>query len=73
VTHDLEEAIALSDRVLLLTAGPGSRLKGDYAVELARPRNVIEARFAPGFMDVYQRVWTGLRDEVMASYARQHG
>jgi NitT/TauT family transport system ATP-binding protein len=73
VTHDLEEAIALSDRVLLLTAGPGSRLKGDYAVELPRPRNVIEARFAPGFMDVYERVWTGLRDEVMASYARQHG
>jgi NitT/TauT family transport system ATP-binding protein len=70
VTHDLEEAIALSDRVLLLTAGPGSRLKGDYAVELPRPRNVVEARFTPGFGEIYERVWNGLRDEVMASYAR---
>jgi len=73
VTHDLEEAIALSDRVLLLTAGPRSRLKGDYAVNLPRPRNVVEARFTPGFSDIYQRVWTGLRDEVMTSYARQRG
>jgi NitT/TauT family transport system ATP-binding protein len=73
VTHDLEEAIALSDRVLLLTAGPRSRLKGDYAVNLPRPRNVIEARFTPGFSDIYQRVWSGLREEVMTSYARQRG
>jgi NitT/TauT family transport system ATP-binding protein len=73
VTHDLEEAIALSDRVLLLTAGPRSRLKGDYPVNLPRPRNVIEARFTPGFSDIYQRVWSGLREEVMTSYARQRG
>jgi NitT/TauT family transport system ATP-binding protein len=71
VTHDLEEAIALSDRVLLLSAGPASHLKGDYVVDLPRPRNVVEARFTPGFNDIYQHVWTGLRDEVMASYARQ--
>src|SRR5579859_850447 len=73
VTHDLEEAIALSDRVLLLTAGPRSHLKGDYAINLPRPRNVVEARFTPGFSDIYQRVWSGLRDEVMTSYARQRG
>ena len=70
VTHDLEEAIALSDRVLLLTAGPRSRLKGDYAVDLPRPRNVVEARFTPGFSEIYERVWSGLREEVMATYAR---
>src|SRR5437870_4401040 len=73
VTHDLEEAIALSDRVLLLTAGPRARLKGDYAVNLARPRNVIEARFMPGFSDIYQRVWSGLREVVMTSYALRRG
>jgi NitT/TauT family transport system ATP-binding protein len=73
VTHDLEEAIALSDRVLLLTAGPRSHLKADHAVYLPRPRNVVEARFMPGFGDVYERVWSGLREEVMASYARQRG
>jgi sulfonate transport system ATP-binding protein len=71
VTHDLEEAIALSDRVVLLTSGPRSHVKGDYAVDLPRPRNVVEARFMPGFGDIYQRVWTDLREEVLGSYARQ--
>jgi sulfonate transport system ATP-binding protein len=71
VTHDLEEAIALSDRVLLLTAGPRSHLKGSYPVDLPRPRNVVEARFTPGFNEIYERVWNGLREEVLASYARQ--
>jgi len=42
-------------------------------VNLPRPRNVIEARFTPGFSDIYQRVWSGLREEVMTSYARQRG
>jgi len=70
VTHDLEEAIALSDRVLLFTAGPDATLKGDYAVPLPRPRNVVEARFIPGFAEIYERVWGDLRDEVMASYER---
>jgi NitT/TauT family transport system ATP-binding protein len=73
VTHDLEEAIALSDRVLLLSAGPEARLKGDYKVDLPRPRNVVEARFTPGFNDIYELVWSGLREEVLASYARQRG
>jgi NitT/TauT family transport system ATP-binding protein len=73
VTHDLEEAVAVSDRVLLFTAGPRATIKGDYEVPLPRPRSVVEARFMPGFNDVYQRVWTDLRDEVMASYARQRG
>jgi sulfonate transport system ATP-binding protein len=71
VTHDLEEAIALADRVLLLSRGPASHLKGDYPVEMPRPRNVVEARFMPGFGEIYERVWNGLREEVMASYAHQ--
>jgi NitT/TauT family transport system ATP-binding protein len=71
VTHDLEEAIALSDRVILFTAGPEATLKGDYAVDVPRPRNVVEARFMPGFGEVYQRVWSDLREEVMASYERK--
>jgi NitT/TauT family transport system ATP-binding protein len=71
VTHDLEEAVALSDRILLFTAGPGATIKGDYPVKLPRPRSVVEARFMPGFNEVYERVWNDLRDEVMAGYARQ--
>lgn len=70
VTHDLEEAIAMSDRVLLFTAGPQARIKGDYRVDLPRPRNVVEARFTPGFTQIYERVWNDLREEVMASYER---
>ena len=70
VTHDLEEAIAMADRVLLFTAGPGAGLKGDYPVPLPRPRNVAEARFVPGFAEIYETVWRNLKEEVMTSYAR---
>jgi NitT/TauT family transport system ATP-binding protein len=70
VTHDLEEAIAMADRVLLFTAGPDAHLKGDYAVPLPRPRNVGEARFIPGFAELYETVWRNLKEEVMATYAR---
>jgi NitT/TauT family transport system ATP-binding protein len=69
ITHDLEEAIALSDRVIVLTAGPGATIKGDYRIELERPRNVSEIRFEPEFMKLHERIWDDLRDEVMISYA----
>jgi sulfonate transport system ATP-binding protein len=70
VTHDLEEAIAMADRVLLFTAGPDAGLKGDYLVQLPRPRNVAEARFIPGFTEIYETLWRNLKEEVMALYAR---
>jgi NitT/TauT family transport system ATP-binding protein len=70
VTHDLEEAIAMADRVLLFTAGPDATLKGDYPVRLPRPRNVAEARFIPGFAEIYETVWRNLKEEVMATYGR---
>jgi len=70
VTHDLEEAIAMADRVLLFPAGPGSKIKADYAVPLPRPRNVAEARFIPGFAALYEVVWRSLKEEVMATYDR---
>jgi NitT/TauT family transport system ATP-binding protein len=70
VTHDLEEAIALGDRILLLTAGPGATLKADYPIDLPRPRNVAEVRFTPGFSEIYEAVWRSLKEEVMATYAR---
>jgi NitT/TauT family transport system ATP-binding protein len=70
VTHDLEEAIAMADRVLLFTAGPDATLKGDYIVRLPRPRNVAEVRFIPGFTELYETVWRNLKEEVMVAYAR---
>jgi NitT/TauT family transport system ATP-binding protein len=69
VTHDLEEAIALADRVVVLTAGPAT-IKGSYTVDLARPRNVAEIRFDPRFNDIYQVIWNDLREEVLVSYER---
>jgi len=69
VTHDLEEAIALSDEVVVLTAGPG-RVKASYSIPLARPRNVIEIRFREEFTRLYEQIWKDLRDEVQQSYAR---
>jgi NitT/TauT family transport system ATP-binding protein len=69
ITHDLEEAIALADRVLVLTAGPGT-LKGTYKIDLPRPRTVSEVRFDPRFMELYQEIWQDLREEVLVSYER---
>ena len=70
VTHDLEEAIALADRVLLFTAGPNARVKGDFKVDLPRPRNVMEVRFSPGFSELYDDIWSSLRQEVLEGYER---
>ena len=70
VTHDLEEAISLSDRVFVITAGPGT-VKSTYPVDLPRPRNVAEIRLQPHFLEIYEEIWEDLRDEVVVSYERQ--
>ncbi len=69
ITHDLEEAIALSDEIVVMTAAPG-RVKARYEVDLPRPRNVTEIRFHPAFVRLYERAWNDLRDEVLRSYER---
>jgi NitT/TauT family transport system ATP-binding protein len=69
VTHDLEEAIALADKVVVLTVGPGT-IKAEFAVDLPRPRRVQEIKFDPRFVQLYERIWQALRDEVRLAYAR---
>jgi NitT/TauT family transport system ATP-binding protein len=69
VTHDLEEAISLADRVCVLTSGPGT-VKGLYTIDLPRPRKVAEIRFEPRFVQLYQQIWEDLREEVIISYER---
>jgi len=70
ITHDLEEAISLSDRVILLSAGPNTRPIGEFVVDLPRPRDVAEIRLTPTFLDIHQRVWAAMKEEVMKAYAR---
>lgn len=65
VTHDLEEAIALADRVLVLSAGPASRVIAGFPVALPRPREVAEIRHTPAFQQLHREVWDCLRGEVM--------
>lgn len=63
VTHDIEEAIYLSDRIIVFTARPG-RIKADLRVDLPRPRGAA-IRKSPRFMDYHARIWDMLRDEVL--------
>jgi len=63
VTHDLEEAIALADRVVVFTAVPAT-IKADFPVPLPRPRDVEEVRLTTEFLDIYREVWDCLREEV---------
>ncbi len=71
ITHDLDEAIALSDRVVVLSAGPASHPIGDFRVDLPRPRDVAEVRTTPGFIALHQAIWNVLRDEVLKGYQQQ--
>lgn len=70
VTHDLEEAIALADRVVIMSAGPGARIIGDWTVPLPRPRDIFEVRLQPEFHALHREIWTVLKDEVMKGYAQ---
>ncbi len=70
ITHDLDEAIAMSDRVVVLAAGPASHPIGEFRIGLPRPRDVAEIRTQPAFVDLYERIWAVLRDEVLKGYAQ---
>ncbi|HVO06863.1 MAG TPA: ABC transporter ATP-binding protein [Burkholderiaceae bacterium] len=71
ITHDLDEAIAMSDRVVVMSAGPASRPIGEFAIDLSRPRDVAEVRVAPRFVDLHRAIWHVLRDEVLRGYQQQ--
>ncbi|GAB3457869.1 ABC transporter ATP-binding protein [Massilia terrae] len=63
VTHDIDEAIALADRVVVLSKGPGS-VKSIYDIPLARPRDVSAARYSKDFIDLSRQIWSDLKSEV---------
>ena len=70
VTHDLEEAIALADKVYVLTSGPAT-VKSVYPIALPRPRVVSEIRYQQSFIDISHTIWEDLRAEVQRSAARE--
>jgi NitT/TauT family transport system ATP-binding protein len=70
VTHDLEEAIALADRVVIMSAGPNARIIGNWRVPLPRPRDIFEIRLEKEFHALHKEIWGVLKDEVMKGYAQ---
>jgi NitT/TauT family transport system ATP-binding protein len=70
ITHDLDEAVALADRVIVMTAGPGS-VKASYDIDLPRPRGAVqELRYDRRFLEIQRLIWQSLKDEVERAYAR---
>ena len=70
ITHDLEEAIALSDRVIVLSAGPATRPIAEFTIDLPRPRDVNEIRLTPRFVEIHGKIWHAMKDEVLKGYAQ---
>jgi NitT/TauT family transport system ATP-binding protein len=70
VTHDLEEAIALSDRVVIMSAGPAARIIGDWRIPLTRPRDISEVKLDPAFHELHRDIWHKLKTEVVKGYAQ---
>jgi NitT/TauT family transport system ATP-binding protein len=71
ITHDLEEAISLSDRVVVLSAGPESHPIGEFGIDLPRPRDVAEIRLTPRFIELHSRIWQAMKVEVLKGYEQQ--
>jgi NitT/TauT family transport system ATP-binding protein len=70
VTHDLDEAIALADKVVVMTASPAT-IKDVFPIPLPRPREVEELRLTPEYLRIYREIWQSLRVEV--DKTRQRG
>jgi NitT/TauT family transport system ATP-binding protein len=68
ITHDLEEAISMSDRVIVLAAGPATRPIGEFVIDLPRPRDVAEIRMTPRFLELHEKIWNTMKDEVLKGY-----
>ncbi len=73
VTHDLEEAIALADRVVIMGAGPASRIIGQWRIDLPRPRDIAEVRLDPVFHALHREIWSALKEEVVKGYLQSEG
>lgn len=73
VTHDLEEAIALADRVVIMSAGPRARIMAEYRIPLERPREISEIRLDNQFHEIHREIWSALKEEVLKGYQQTSG
>lgn len=73
VTHDLEEAISLADRVVIMSAGPAARIIGDHRISIPRPRDIADVRLSPEFHDLHRKIWSQLKSEVVKAYGGEIG
>ena len=73
VTHDLEEAIALSDRVVIMSAGPAAHVIDEWKVRLPRPRDIAEIKTERAFQELHRDIWRVLKAEVLKGYAQTGG
>ena len=71
ITQDLDEAIAMSDRVVILSAGPASHPIGEFSIDIPRPRDVAEVKTTPRFLELHAAIWDVLREEVLKGYQQQ--
>jgi NitT/TauT family transport system ATP-binding protein len=72
VTHDLEEAISLADRVVIMSAGPAARIIGDYPIAIPRPRDISEIKLDPRFLAAHREIWHALKEEVLKGYRQSN-
>ena len=73
ITHDLDEAVALADRVFVMTSSPGT-IKESFEIDLPRPRGEVQTiRHQPRFLELQNRIWASLKDEVQRAYAQTVG
>jgi NitT/TauT family transport system ATP-binding protein len=73
VTHDLDEAIALADRVLVMSAGPAARIIADHRIDLPRPRDAVGIKLDPRFHALQGAIWNDLRDQVLTAWRAEDG
>ncbi|MEU1980871.1 ABC transporter ATP-binding protein [Nocardia sp. NPDC019395] len=68
ITHDLDEAVSLSDEIFVLSSGPASTLAGRFDVPLERPRDLLDIKRLPEYQEIYDEVWSCLKQEVLNTY-----
>jgi len=71
ITHSIDEAVLLGDRVVVMSAGPAARILDEFVIDLARPRDVAEVRTDTRFVELHRAIWAVLRDEVLKGYVQQ--